>query len=25
VEAAYDEAGLVAVDFATPHGPVRVD
>jgi Glyoxalase-like domain len=25
VEAAYDEAGLVAVDFATAHGPVRVD
>jgi len=22
---AYDEAGLVAVDFRTPHGPVRID
>jgi hypothetical protein len=25
LEAAYDEAGLVAVDFATAHGPVRID
>jgi len=25
VHNAYDEAGLVAVDFATPHGPVRID
>jgi hypothetical protein len=25
LEAAYDEAGLVAVDFHTPHGTVRID
>lgn len=25
VRNAYEEAGLVAVDFATPHGPVRID